>query len=494
MGLFSSIAGWFNRLAQKPSDLFDSSSLELEEIDVDGLYEQLGIAEKAKEHGINEIPGSDATALTGAEQEIITEAEGKILNGISVANTTIKGLDDSTSKVDIPSILQRIEDVPRELDEKLNAAISESQIGLSNVREEYVNAERDYDRFRRTRKIVREPDYPESYWKLRALLFLLIVLASLMNGWFFAGALPSGLVGGAVYAFICGLTDVSISFWLGRAAPWAGLPSGIRKRTGQVAWAVFLLVWAPFWNLLVAHLRQAGAQISLSASDGPLGAMDEAGAHAVSSFLANPFAIYDFYSWAFVIIGALLSVMAFYDGFKWDDPIPGYRHAHKKMRQKLEDYEHEYETLKSTGEELKEEASDKVLALEFEAEKGVAKLAEAITTKKAHVANLNKFIDQQEQKCRTLITRYRNDNEIHRSTPPPQYFNAAWEYPRREEFKARLAPDERNLRSQGTAVTELQSTSRDAREGIRRAVANFQPKLLELGNPLLRTKGENPNG
>ena len=494
MGLLSSIAGWFNRMVQRPSDRFDSSSLELEEIDVDGLYEQLGVSEKAKEHGINEIPKTDATQLTGTEQEIITEAEGKILNGISTANLMIKGTDDSTSRVDIPGDLQRIEEVPPDLDEKLNAAISESQIDLSKAREEYENARHDYGRFRRERKIAREPNYPESYWKLRAFLFLLVVVASLMNGMFFADALPSGLAGGAFFAFIFGVIDVSFSFLLGRVAPWAVLPSGIRKGAGQLAWGVFVFVWVPVWNLAIAHLRQAGGQIQASASGGLLGSMDEAGALAVSSLFGNPLAINDFYSWAFVMIGVLLSIMAFCDGFKWDDPIPGYRGVHKKMRRKLADYEHEYEQLKAAGEERKEEALKKLQELEFSVEKGVERLAEAITTKKTYVKNLNGFIDYQEQKCRTLITRYRNDNEIHRSTPSPRYFNDSWEYPRRQEFKTNLEPDEQNLKRQELFSKKLSSTIRQAREDIQRAVEKFQQQLLELGNPLTRSIGADPNG
>lgn len=483
MGTLSSLVESFGKLFRRRSDHFDPSTLEVYDIDIDEVYERLGLAAKAKKNGTQNIPPADSTVPDGAEQEVITEAEGKIRNGITQANTVVMGLDASSAKVDTADLLQKIRGVSRDLSLELKTTMASGQLSLVSARKVYETATDEYNRFRRESQIDREPHYPDSYLWRWSFLVLLLIACCLLNAQFFRDALPTGFVGGVFYAFICGVIDITVSFTMGRWTPWHTQPEGWHRRAGKVA-IVFFAIWAPFWNLAVGHLREQAQMVAVLGNSGTLTAMNEAAILAASSFLANPFGLDDLLSWMFVILGFILSCAAFLDGLRWDDPIPGYRDVHKRQAEALLDYQYEYEELKEAGEKRRETESTRLQTLEASVSKGITTLHEIISTKATWAANLHQFIEHQEQKCHAVISRYRDDNRSFRTEKAPTFFGTKWKYPRETVFESDLSPDREKLSGEIAKAEGLYPVIRSAKEEVSLAVEHFLDQLSELADPL----------
>ena len=73
-------------------------------------------------------------------------------------------------------------------------------------------------------------------------------------------------------------------------------------------------------NLAIAHYRDV-AQISSAQAD----------VQAVQAMLSAPFGLRDLQSWLLLGMGAFFSVLACIDGFKFDDPYPGYGRKHREL-------------------------------------------------------------------------------------------------------------------------------------------------------------------
>lgn len=485
MTVASSKSKFFGRIFRRSSERFDPATLEVEEIDVDEVYGRLGLSEKAKKNGMNEIPPTDATVHDGPEAEIITEVEGKIRNGIAASAIKIKGHNDSAARVDTADRLKKIKAVSTDLRDDLEGELARGQLPLVSAKDAYLNAQNEFKRFKRDRLIERDPNYPESYLLKRSLLFFIFVMCCVLNAGFFREALPTGLAGGVVYAAICGFVDIAVSWSLGRAAPWHSLPSGWHKRLG-IAAIVGFAIWAPLWNLSVAHLREQAQVVAAIDAPGSISAMNDAAVRAVDALKSNPLGLDDLLSWVFFILGLFLSSVSFVGGLKWDDPIPGYGDIHRRMLERRDDYGHEYEDLKERSEELRRQALEQLEHQEKQVPKGTQTLTEIINTKKIAQTNLMHYVDHQEQKCHAIISRYRDENRTHRETPVPNYFNETWEYPRERDVQLdlELDQDQTNLANEENIALEIGPAATSERRKITEIVGHFRKQLTEIADPL----------
>jgi len=224
----------------------------------------------------------------------------------------------------------------------------------------------DLAAFKARYRIAREPHYAASPVLGLGVLCALVIGETTVNGILFAGTSEQGLFGGWLEALVLAIANAGAAFLIGYFA----LPQLNRRSFAAKAGAcVFVLagIAAIFAiNLFGAHYRDfrerafndaiatsrpttksaapAGAVRqglaalpARSANETKDAALPASGtksteADALRRLVENPFRIEGFSSLFLLIIGLCAALIAAADGYKFDDPIPGYGRRHRSYR------------------------------------------------------------------------------------------------------------------------------------------------------------------
>ena len=164
-------------------------------------------------------------------------------------------------------------------------------------------------------------------WNFTVILVILAI-ESILNGTFLARGLETGLLGGIVEAFAIAAINVSFGFFLGNSViRYVFHRSYILRVLAFIEIPISGAI-AIFFNLLVGHYRDA------------LGGPDPAHASstALYSFRLHPFDLAAIESWVLFALGLFFSTVAAVDGFKMNDPYPGYGKISRKHEEIIQEY------------------------------------------------------------------------------------------------------------------------------------------------------------
>jgi hypothetical protein len=275
--------------------------------------------------------------------------------------------------------------------------------------------------FSRENQLERAAHIPESQILHWGVIAVLVLIESLLNGQLLARGVEMGILGGVTYALVIAILNVGIGYASGRYL--FRNVNHVRNNRKAVGFASILL-WTAFafaFNLLVAHYRAALG----GANPG------EAERTALTTFTATPFAINEISGWLLFLLGCLFSLIAAADGWKMDDPYPGYGHLFRRFDRSLDDYTSQKHELMLEFEEIKDRAIATLDNLSLEVEKGAAQY-------KNIRSNQTRLIEQFENCGNELLSVYRQANAAARSGPTPDHFTTEWVLTRPVDYKRDL--------------------------------------------------------
>ncbi len=229
----------------------------------------------------------------------------------------------------------------------------------------------DLDAFKAEHRLMRDAHYPSSPLLAIGILSILIIVEAGINGILFADSSDQGLFGGWLEALVLAIANVGAAFLFGRAV----LPQLHRRGAGQKAGALVLCLAGAAAilaiNLTGAHYRDFKSEASTNpappavlkqetvlvlggAKLGPAASGPHKGAkaapaepsapppaqvagdekakerEAIAKLAGNPFAFGSFMSFFLFVIGLCGASIAALDGYKLDDPFPGYGKRHRR--------------------------------------------------------------------------------------------------------------------------------------------------------------------
>ncbi|MFZ0571395.1 MAG: hypothetical protein WAM63_13015 [Rhodomicrobium sp.] len=224
----------------------------------------------------------------------------------------------------------------------------------------------DLETFKAENGLARDAHYPSSPILAFGILSILVLLEAGINGVLFADSSDQGLFGGWLEALVLSITNVGAAFLFGRMVlPQLHRP-GLIPRTGAILLCLAGAAALTAVNLVGAHYRDYKAAIAsletampaAPKADAPLGApkhphsgklekpvVAETSApspgqiaarekdkelEAIGKLFASPFAFDGFMSFFLFAIGICGASIAALDGYKLDDPFPGYGRRHRK--------------------------------------------------------------------------------------------------------------------------------------------------------------------
>ena len=433
---------------------FDPGTEEFLRINVENLANRLDLKKIGVERGGNEQPRSADENLDDIELSIAREIHGfggnahsSLLNHLASYRARMEGILSQDS-------VDRVRGFAQSTTTKMIAQVRAGTGVLFNRRRDLVLSDRDLNGFMETNQLTRPASYPQSHFFLFSLLVLLLVIESGFNAFLIGEASEFGVLGGFVEMIAISLVNLIMGFAIGHfVLPQFSRRSFLWRLIFLVVFLVGATALASF-NLFVGHYRDV---ISVAPSD--FGIVDF-GAQALQRVLREPLGLQDFKSWLFMMMGLIFSAAALIDGWKWDDPYPGYGPRDRQHKQLVNDYGRLYERLQQTLVNLVEECKAEIDEI---AQRASQHKEELITIQRR--ANdlrekLRRYYDQLEIDGQYLLQVYRQANLAARSSDPPGYFNTKFVIAESE----RPIPDAATI--EGLDVESLRNVTRRARQLI----------------------------
>jgi hypothetical protein len=225
----------------------------------------------------------------------------------------------------------------------------------------------DLENFKARNGLVRDAHYPSSPMLAFGILAILVLLEAGINGVLFAETNDQGLFGGWLEALVLSVTNVGAAFLFGRTILTQLHRRGFFIKAGAAALSLAGLAALAAVNLIGAHYRDFKAATAAIEPSGPIakhetngltgsakpapGKPAKSGAaapsplqpqpqaaekergqerEAIGRLFAAPFAFSSFMSFFLFVIGLCGAAIAALDGYKLDDPFPGYGRRHRR--------------------------------------------------------------------------------------------------------------------------------------------------------------------
>ncbi len=231
----------------------------------------------------------------------------------------------------------------------------------------------DLERFKAVNRLFREPHYPSSPMLGLGVLLIIILVEAGINGVLFAGSSDQGLFGGWLEALVLSIANTGAAFLAGRLVlPQLHRRGVIQKTcaaatTGAVLAAIVAIsvfgahyrdfkagtVWAAPPPILantkneaaavlfsakpatggpsVPKVRKASAVESSAAPQAQVGLRERNSERdALQKAIDAPLDLQSFTSVFLLAIGLCGAAIALWDGYKFDDPFPGYGKRHRR--------------------------------------------------------------------------------------------------------------------------------------------------------------------
>lgn len=351
------------------------------------------------------------------------------------------------------------------------------------------------NRFRREEERTADAGFPESRRWYVGVLLGLVVLETLINGFFFGTNVTSGLFGGMSYAVLISAVNVLILGFLAAAAIRQIHHRDPRRKLVGLMVVVSVACVALFWNVLVAHYREAlpsdfppaPATLTAASSEaeqevaacwlGP----DEADAdrEALCLFRGSWFGLGGFQSYMLLLIGLAMWAFATLDWLRMDDPYPGYGKRERARRDTEDALFEDRSELLAKLKQLHDDALGRQRS-DFRDPVEARELAISDFEKlgKRH-RDLCSFVHDLEESCSRALDIYRTANREARSTPDPGYWSDSWASgwslpePPRESTLMTEAEAEQRSRAANAALRDREQKLRECHDKCQKFVNEF---------------------
>jgi hypothetical protein len=405
MGVFSRLAA----LLKESTDDFEveHKNPDLAPIDRDRIAKDLRLEENARLLGEKGLPAATATT-SGPEAELAAHFEtlrGDLLTWVSRRDAAIS---TRIAKINLSGLVEQASEAAPAFQRAASEQIAKSLPGLTLLSERATQTAQELATFRSAHRLEREAYVPSGVRKILLLVVaaVVVIVESAVNSQFFAQGLDTGLIGGAIEAFLFAGTNVVLGLCLGAALlPYARVGPAWRQ-IGAALLAAGTVVAMLGIAFGVGHYREA----LISEAPDPSAAARAAMAAGFYLF-ADPFK-----SWLLWLVTILCGAVAITEGRWWGDPFPGYERVSKDAAEARADHDEATQDLRSAITELKEEHLRAFEKATKDAHSLLATLSTVIESRRVLAQRMKARLDETDAAYGALIHRFRDANMRHRSS------------------------------------------------------------------------------
>lgn len=458
MRLLSKLWEWIRSRPNRSSKKWHP---DLNPIDIQKISAELNLKDEAKRLGAAGIPRETDKKLSGPEASVVFKVEEARQNYMTWGELRLASLNQELSRKDITQQINQARRADEEFERRAGAELTAKSSLLRDVGEVARARQGELDRFKRDNNLKHLPLVQQGNAKLLIFVgaFVLIGVEAFLNMSFFAKGLSTGLLGGFVEAGIAAAVNVAVSFIFGVFfIRFVHHIKPLPKLFGYLAGAtitcfIFTMAFG------IAHYRDALV----------MGA-DNAMSIGLQTLLASPAGLKESSSWLLFFVSVVFGGAAVWDGYKINDPYPGYGKAFRLADEAIKDYNAEVDELHGYLEEIKTDMLAQLERTASYSEASVSICQNLIGEKQRSGNDLTNAVAAGENALHALLQEFRNENNIARSDkPPPAYFDT---WPELHELKIpdfNTTADEVNLATQRQLLGSFLSELQDIRARIQTA-------------------------
>lgn len=469
MGLLEKLWNWLTSSnPRKPR----KAHPDLYPIDVERIAKDLRLVEEAKRLGDAGLPAAESVVISGPEAGVVQRVEKARQDYVDWGALRLNVLNTDLSRRDITKDVNRARQADQEFERKASALLTEQDAVVRGLGEVARKRKAELEAFRVEHQLNREAHYPTgSGTFLRyAIVAALIAVEAVLNAKFFAQGLDSGLLGGFIEAAIMAAINVSIAFAMGKfAVRYVNHRDSFPKALGFLALVAAFAVMSCI-GLSIAHYRDS---LTVESSNPAKAALE--------AFIAHPFQLKDFFSWALFAISMMFGIGSLLDGLFSDDLYPGYGPISRRTQTAIDDYETELSALHAALEELKDEELKGLDATLKRVQSDVAVFESLIHDKQMANSRLTTALLDADNSLDALLKKFRTENEIHRKgAKRPSYFDMQPNLSVIQLPDFRTESEELKLQEQKGLVATLLAEEQDIRSRIQAAFTQQFDRLKPL--------------
>lgn len=420
-------------------------------VDVQKIARELRLREEGRRLGAAGVPLDLDTTLCSAEEHALLAIEQARSDYLEWGQLRLRSLKGELDRLDVRGPIKAAEDAADEFERLASAAITANATQIGQLADTARARQAEFQRFRDSHNRSDLPHYPVGMWKVLAWTFaiFLITVEALLNASFFAKGLSGGLIDGFTEALIASMLNVLVCLAFGalaiRYVNHVRLGGKVLGIGGVFLSVGFVITLA----LLVSHYREA---LVLRLAD-PQSA-------AITNILADPLGLKQVSSWYLFFVSVAFGALALADGYKLDDPYPGYGQLHRQLTSAVEEYTAAMDEMHGHLEMLKSEALAKLDRALAKSGASIASFKGVISDKARCRADLNNLIFDAEPMLRALLAEFRTENIVARrekgyGVPPSFASIPAVEDRAKDMPDFSTEADEKSLQAQEQALHRL---------------------------------------
>jgi hypothetical protein len=409
------------RATEKPFERV-ASTLNFESLDTGNISKRLRLEKKGEKRGSENKPAKDAKNFDVVENDIISLVLDEKKRCVEAFTRNIETYGERQRSLDFEGRLTDIKSAVRNASADYVASVESGENELHQKRRQVVEHSGAVERFCAENGLTRPAHYPSSrilHWGAIAVLLLSEIA---LNTIFLSKGHEFGIIGG--FGESIGIAMLNVL--LGLAAGVFVLTGSRHKKLSVKFFCILLLLGyillAIIFNFFVAHYRDALGS-----------ALPEAAAsNAVISFWQSPFELADFQSWILIGMGLSFSLLALLDGFKMDDPYPGYGRISRDRDSSETDYANTKDILIDETVLIRDRTIDDMQVASRDLNSRREEFLTIRDWKSKYVVRFEQHMEHLEQSANHLLEIYREADRFARSDEAPDHFSERWELKRPE--------------------------------------------------------------
>lgn len=384
-------------------------------LDVERYAKRVGVEARGAERGAANQPPPDALALDDVESEIVG---GIIAERTQMRNDVIdrlRGLNELLARA-------RSRLVTTELENRVAPMISAIEqravIDLRDLEQKFqrlTESQKDFNDWRKERKLERPARSPKSAFVFFADLFLIAIVEGGLNLFFFTEGNQLGMLGAFFQALLIAGANIVVCAVIGFALLKRINSRFIANKLLGIGSLLALLVALPVVHLIVGFYRVARNDPEAAAS--PLWS-------AVTWFQnlgANAHRL-DELSLIMAVIGVIAGGYAVRKGYEFGDRYPDYTKRYKEAEAHRDDYLDLLDDVTTDMLAEQQAASDAVGSFLYDVGPSLQAIDNHTDAKKQLEAAARNYEVELESAANTMLSAYRAANVRARSSQPPAHF------------------------------------------------------------------------
>ena len=384
------------------------------DIDVDRIAADLHLEEEGAQRGARNQPEADTADLDRIEHAIIDRIDQ--IRNEGLGNFEEHSRSYAGRAVDTGQIDADIRSVANTAETDFDAEVARLRGAIENALDDLGHAERGFDHFCQNNRIYRPAHEGGGWFQWFAVFGLIVTIESVWNGFFFAGAHETGLIGGVSVALGISVVNVGLASVFGRVTQNVNHVRRWKRAIGTLSFLVGAGV-ALLFNFFVAHLRDAMTKL----------VWNEAAGHAFAQVAAVRVPE-STDAWFLALLGLLAAAFAFWKIYGVDDSYPGYGQVSRKKRKAKEAYDDRLDEAIAVLTETRDKAIQNLDDARASSQTQIRNAARATQELLSLRAQRDPFLAQCDRKANLLLRRYREANRERRNEPPPAHFAKAYKF------------------------------------------------------------------